>query len=232
MRVLVIGNDVRRRTALDAALDRNGFTVFDARGTAGGIRALRHRPELILLDIDRPDQASLRACARIRKATDCPIIVMAEQGGVEARNRGLNAGADDFLVRPLQLGELIARMSAASSRGRHRPTHAVSGRTTTGLRPAHAAHVQVSGDALTRTVLVDGVPVSLTRKEFHVLLLLSRTPGVVLPRELLLAEVWQSAMPQTDHTLDVHIATLRRKLGVPGLIETVHGVGYRLAVDG
>jgi DNA-binding response OmpR family regulator len=140
---------------------------------------------------------------------------------------GLNLGADDYIVKPYNVAELVARIHAVTRRARPvEPTdHAID--------PSPPGTSLVFGpvriDPLARVVTVRGEPVHLTVKEFDLLALLARRPGVVFRREQMLSEVWSTAWEGAARTLEVHIASLRSKLGVAGLIETVRGVGYRLA---
>jgi DNA-binding response OmpR family regulator len=146
--------------------------------------------------------------------------VTTARADLNARIHGLHLGADDYLVKPYDLRELMARIHAVARR-------AAVPRDTPPTDPAptlvvHGVQVDLAG----RAVRVDGREIPLTRKEFDVLALLARRPGVVFRREQILAEVWGAA--GSPHTLDVHVASLRAKAGVPGLVETVRGVGYRL----
>jgi DNA-binding response OmpR family regulator len=138
----------------------------------------------------------------------------------QSRVHGLNIGADDYLVKPYNFAELIARIHAVTRRtaGAAVPTDGPDVTEVGGLRIGRAGH----------EVTVDGAPVTLTRKEFHLLLVLARRPGVVYRREQLISEVWGTNWAGTGRTLEVHVASLRHKLGVAGLIETIRGVGYRL----
>jgi DNA-binding response OmpR family regulator len=176
---------------------------------------------MILLDLGLPDQDGFTLCRQIRQATSVPIIVVTARADFQSRIHGLNVGADDYLVKPYNLAELIARM------------HAVLRRTGTAAPPASDGGViEVAGvriDPARHSVTVDGRPVALTRKEFHLLELLARQPGVVYRREQIISEVWGTSWSGTGRTLEVHMASLRHKLMSPGIIETVRGVGYRLA---
>jgi DNA-binding response OmpR family regulator len=142
---------------------------------------------------------------------------------VRSRIHGLNLGADDYVVKPYDTGELLARI------------HAVARRTTagddTGAIPAFAVTLgPVEIQLPTRRVSVRGAEIQLTRKEFDLLALLAQRPGVVFRREQIISVVWQTSWEGTGRTLEVHVASLRSKLHLPALIETVRGVGYRLVV--
>jgi DNA-binding response OmpR family regulator len=139
---------------------------------------------------------------------------------VRSRIHGLNLGADDYVVKPYDTGELLARIHAVARR-RAPDEAAVPGDGGLRLGP-------VLIELLTRQVSVDGSVVQLTRKEFDLLALLAQRPGVVFRREQIISEVWRTSWEGTGRTLEVHVASLRSKLRMPALIETVRGVGYRL----
>ncbi|HWH00327.1 MAG TPA: response regulator transcription factor [Pilimelia sp.] len=213
MDVLLVEDDLRFATALTTALRRHGHRV---RHVADGAAALAAPPcDAVLLDLGLPDLDGLDVCARLRERSDVAIIMLTARGAERDRVAGLRCGADDYLVKPFGVAELQARLEAVLRRMRPRPAAACTvGRLT----------VDVDG----RAASVDGAPVPLTRKEFEVLVALARQPGTVVPRERLLSEVWHTSWPGTGRTLDVHMATLRGKLGDAVLVETVRGVGYRL----
>jgi len=220
MRVLVVEDDNRVMAALRAVLSRHGFEVSCARTGGQALEQLPDGPDVVLLDLGLPDQDGFTLCRRIRQASSVPIIVVTARADFQSRVHGLNIGADDYLVKPYNFAELIARI------------HAVTRRTAGAAVPADGPDVtEVGALRIDRTgyeVTVDGVPVTLTRKEFHMLLVLARRPGVVYRREQLFSEVWGTDWEGTGRTLEVHMASLRHKLGVAGLIETIRGVGYRL----
>jgi DNA-binding response OmpR family regulator len=229
MRLLVVEDDDRVLAALRDGLLRHGFEVACARTGAEAVALATApagpAPEAILLDLGLPDQDGFKVCEQIRRHCAAPIIMATARADVRSRVHGLNLGADDYVVKPYNLAELIARIHAVSRR---------AGMTADqqAADPQPASHVLEAGplrvDTAGRTVEVDGCPVALARKEFDLLALLARRPGVVFRREQILAEVWNSSWDGTGRTLEVHVASLRGKLGVPDLIETVRGVGYRL----
>ncbi|MFI7440118.1 response regulator transcription factor [Nonomuraea indica] len=215
MRVLVVEDDTRVAAALAAALCRHGFEVHRAAGAAEALAA--PSVDMILLDLNLPDGDGVDLCRRLRRdGVEVAIIAVTARGEERDRIAGLRAGADDYLVKPFSTAELVARMEAVMRRVRPSPPRAAQ---VGDLRVDLAAH----------TVTRRGEGVVLTRKEFDLLACLARDPGVVVPRERLLIEVWGTAWPGAGRTLDVHMATLRAKLGEPVVIETVRGVGYRLA---
>lgn len=229
MRLLLVEDDDHVAAALSAVLARHGFQVVHARNGEEALRAVLptaapDKPPfgVVLLDLGLPDQDGYQVCGKIRKLTSTPVIMVTARSDVRSRIHGLNLGADDYVVKPYDTGELLARI------------HAVSRRTVSGDEAA-----AVSGDdALrlgpvtielpTRRVSVDGDVVQLTRKEFDLLALLAQRPGVVFRREQIISEVWHTSWEGTGRTLEVHVASLRSKLRMPALIETVRGVGYRL----
>jgi len=218
--VLLVEDDYRVAEALQPALARNGMTV---RWVASGRAALEQYPgvDVVLLDLGLPDLDGVEVCRRIRVASDVPIIVVSARGEVDDRILGLHSGADDYLVKPYDVGELVARVHAVCRR-RRLDTEGPSG-------PVRVGDVEIHLER--HEVLVGGRPVALSRKEFQVLSLLAGARGAVCSRDRIVAEVWGRPWPGANRTLDVHIATLRTKLGRPGLVQTVRGVGYRLAVD-
>ncbi|WP_113702405.1 response regulator transcription factor [Nonomuraea lactucae] len=215
MRVLVVEDDTRVAAALAVALGRHGFEVLRAESIAEALAA--PTVDMILLDLALPDGDGVDLCRRLRRdGADVAIIALTARGEERDRIAGLRAGADDYLVKPYSTAELLARVEAVMRRARPRPQPVAE---IGDLRVDLAAH----------TVARGGEEIVLTRKEFDLLACLARGPGVVVPRERLLIEVWGSAWPGAGRTLDVHMATLRAKLGEPPVIETVRGVGYRLA---
>jgi DNA-binding response OmpR family regulator len=145
-----------------------------------------------------------------------PVIVVTARGDEADRVVGLELGADDYVVKPFSVRELAARVRAVGRRRRTEP--AIEGG-------------RVMIDRERRRAIIDGKPCELTVKEFDLLVVLAEQPGRVVPRQELFSRVWDPVWVGTGKTLDVHIASLRRKLGDPDLVETVRGVGYRLADD-
>ncbi len=180
---------------------------------------------MVLLDLGLPDQDGYEVCGRIRKRTSTPVIMVTARADVRSRIHGLNMGADDYVTKPYDTGELLARIHAVARRtGTATDESATPGTGT----PATVRLGPVSIELPTRRVSVDGADVPLTRKEFDLLALLAQRPGVVFRREQIISEVWRTSWEGTGRTLEVHVASLRSKLRMPALIETVRGVGYRL----
>ncbi|MCQ4082938.1 response regulator transcription factor [Streptomyces sp. RB6PN25] len=248
MRLLLVEDDERVAAALSALLAKHGFDVVHAGNGEEALRALL--PDagppfgVVLLDLGLPDQDGFDVCGRIRRITGTPVIMVTARSDVRSRIHGLNLGADDYVVKPYDTGELLARIHAVSRRATADDSNTAAGQggasgtnDTTGTSALHippdgpreAVRIgPVAIEPSTRQVVVDGVPVPLTRKEFDLLALLAGRPGVVYRREQIISEVWRTSWEGTGRTLEVHVASLRSKLGLPALIETVRGVGYRL----
>lgn len=223
MRILIVEDDDPFASALRDALAGRGYRTSRAVSGAEALAAIAQPPpfDLVLLDLGLPDADGLAVCARVRRLATVPIIIVTARGDVPSRVQGLRGGADDYIIKPVALDELMARIEAVLRRA-----------------PAAArgdARIELGDlaiDLAARTVHVAGDPVALTPKEFELLAALARAPGAAIDRQRLMLEVWQSDYPGLRRTLDVHVATLRSKLGRPELVETVRGVGYRLAVPG
>ncbi|MFB6516721.1 response regulator transcription factor [Streptomyces sp. NPDC056401] len=235
MRLLLVEDDDHVAAALSAILARHGFKVTHARSGEEALQALLSAgapPQaspygVILLDLGLPDQDGYEVCGKIRKRTSTPVIMVTARADVRSRIHGLNMGADDYVTKPYDTGELLARIHAVARRtGASEETTAAGPAGTPGVVRLGTVGIELS----TRRVSVDGVDVALTRKEFDLLALLAQRPGVVFRREQIISEVWRTSWEGTGRTLEVHVASLRSKLRMPALIETVRGVGYRLVV--
>ncbi|EFL18038.1 response regulator transcription factor [Streptomyces sp. C] len=228
MRLLLVEDDDHVAAALSAILARHGFRVTHARNGEEALQALLPAGAkpfgVVLLDLGLPDQDGYEVCGKIRKRTSTPVIMVTARGDVRSRIHGLNMGADDYVVKPYDTGELLARIHAVARR-----TGATDeGAATPETAPGTVRLGPVAVELPTRRVTVNGTDVPLTRKEFDLLALLAQRPGVVFRREQIISEVWRTSWEGTGRTLEVHVASLRSKLGMPALIETVRGVGYRL----
>ena len=215
MRILVVEDEDSIAEPLVNGLRREGFDVV--RAATGGEALEAAVPDLVLLDLRLPDTDGLDVCRRMRERSDVPIIVVTARGEEADRVVGLELGADDYVVKPFGLRELIARIRAVSRRTSERPqAHG----------PLRVGGLEV--DERARRAQLDGQPLDLTPKEFDLLAALARDPGAAVSRRRLLEEVWETTWYGSAKTIDVHVASLRRKLGDPGWIETVRGVGFRL----
>ncbi|MGZ4332645.1 MAG: response regulator transcription factor [Gaiellaceae bacterium] len=219
MKLLLVEDDDSIAEPLVAGLGREGFDVTRA---ATGAEALAAGPaDLVLLDLRLPDVDGYEVCRELRARSEVPVIIVSARGEEVDRVVGLELGADDYLVKPFGLRELVARIRAVSRR-------------SVGRRGEHEAESIVAGpvriDLRAHRVMVDAREVQLTTKEFDLLTVLAREAGAVVDRERLLREVWHTTWYGSSKTVDVHVASLRRKLGDPGLIETVRGIGLRFNV--
>ncbi|MEV5604518.1 response regulator transcription factor [Streptomyces sp. NPDC052299] len=225
MRLLLVEDDNHVAAALSAVLARHGFQVVHARSGDEALQALLPTDTepfgVVLLDLGLPDQDGYEVCGKIRKRSSVPVIMVTARADVRSRIHGLNLGADDYVTKPYDTGELLARIHAVSRRN-------ASSEDTVSTPVAALRLGHVSIELPTRRVSVDGTEVQLTRKEFDLLALLAQRPGVVFRREQIISEVWRTSWEGTGRTLEVHVASLRSKLRLPALIETVRGVGYRL----
>ncbi len=212
-------------------LRREGFEV--ARVATGAAALEAEIPDVVLLDLGLPDLDGNEVCRRLRATSDVPIIVITARSEEIDRVIGLELGADDYVVKPFGFRELVARIRAVTRRTQRPGDGAAPG--PTGAASAAAAVALAGGrvevDTRTRKVRVDGAEVPLTRKEFDLLALLLSDPGATLTRDEILRTVWDEHWYGPTKTLDVHVASLRKKLGDPTLIETVRGVGFRVRTD-
>jgi DNA-binding response OmpR family regulator len=224
VRLLLVEDDDRVAGALAVALRRQGYDVV--RVATGQEALTRDDADVILLDLGLPDIDGMEVCQRIRKMSDVPIIAVTARSGEQDRVRGLRIGADDYIVKPYAFAELLARIEAVTRRTRAARSQEVRNEAATNRVVEYG---DLTVDLAGRRVTVGDKHVPLTRKEYDILALLLRDPGRVFTRAQILEEVWQTTWLGSSRTLDVHVATLRAKLGDANLVETVRGVGYRLA---
>jgi two-component system response regulator MprA len=220
-RVLVVDDEPAVREALRRALALEGYDVDLAENGAEALRKIGPSdPDLVVLDVLMPEVDGIAACRRLRaEGNRVPVLMLTARAGVGDRVDGLDAGADDYLVKPFALEELLARIRALLRRG--------------GLdvseQPLRFADVEL--DPATREVRRGDRRIELTRTEFNLLELFLRNPRQVLTRSLIFERVWGYDFGPTSNALDVYIGYLRRKTeagGEPRLIQTVRGVGYAL----
>jgi DNA-binding response OmpR family regulator len=220
--LLVVEDDERIRTALIRALRERGHAV-DSAGTAmsGLQQAVEGRPDLVVLDLGLPDLDGAELLRMLRAVSTVPVIVATARDDDGSIVSALDAGADDYVLKPFQAGQLEARIRAVLRRAG-------------GVEAPSAVTVgDLSVDPRTRRVTLAGAPIELAPKEFDLLAYLAARVGTVVTKRELLREVWQLPYGGSDKTVDVHLSWLRRKLGEsaaePRLIQTVRGVGVRLA---
>ena len=225
-RLLIVEDEPDIRELLVFHLAREGYHITQCRNGAEALRVARSAPpDLILLDLMLPEMDGLEVCRRLRQdpATQgVPVVMLTARGDEVDRVLGLELGADDYVVKPFSPRELVARIRA------------VLRRTHPGPGTASVTVGRLTIDTAAHRVAVDGVAVSLTRREFDLLRALVEARGRVLSREFLLDHVWgyTAAAEIESRTVDVHVRRLRQKLGAEGQrIGTVTGVGYRLEAD-
>ena len=219
MRVLLVEDDDAIAEPLTSGLGRHGFQVSRARTGAEALAAAPH--DVVLLDLGLPDMDGIDICRRLRASSAVPIIVVTARSEEVDRVLGLELGADDYVVKPFGFRELVARIRAVTRRAR--PT------TNPTEGPQRVGRLEL--DRRQRQVRLDEAEVTLTAKEFDLLALLAEDPGAVFAREQILEQVWDPHWFGPTKTLDVHVASLRKKLGDPGWIETVRGIGFRLVTQ-
>jgi len=227
MRVLITGLGRRRSRTLNGGLAALGFDVLDAADVTGAPTAgpgpaagpMRRLPDVVLLECGIVDREVLAFCRRLRTELQAPIIAVTHRVDLGAWLRGHDNGIDDYVVQPFGLQELAARLRLAVAPPRPALTPGPPRRITAGP-------LVVSEDS--RTVTVHGQRVALRPKEYQLLVVLARQAGTVLARDQLIARLWPAGWDGAERSLEVHIASLRSKLALPGMIATVRGVGYRL----
>ncbi|MEW6049110.1 MAG: response regulator transcription factor [Bacillota bacterium] len=223
--VVVIDDDTKLTEMLRRALAYEGFDVGTAASGAEGLRlALQRSPDLVILDWMMPDLDGLEVCRRLREAGDVPILMLTARDAVQDRVQGLEAGADDYLMKPFALEELLARIRALLRR-RSRQVAAVQ-------QPAEAVRfADLVLDTGAREARRAGRSIPLSTTEYELLELFMRNPRRVLPRELIMERIWGYDFQGESNVLEVYVGYLRRKLeqaGEPRLIHTVRSVGYVL----
>ena len=222
-RLLVAEDDPEIRQALDRILTYEGYDVITVNDGAAALEAAReHEPAAILLDVMMPFVDGLGVCRRLRESGDrTPVLMLTARGDVSDRVAGLDAGADDYVAKPFELEELLARVRALVRRA----ADDVGDVLTVGPFTLDVPRHQVTGP---------NGPIELTRTEFAILELLMRNVEIVLERSVMYDRIWGYDFGDSSRSLDVHIGYLRRKLeadGTPRLIETVRGVGFVLRAE-
>lgn len=222
MHVLIVEDDSSISAPLAEGLGREGYEVSIATTGAAALDGRSGEVDLVLLDLGLPDLDGRVVCSRLRETTSIPIIVVSARDGELDRVTLLELGADDYVVKPFGFRELVARIRAVLRR---------AGLTETPVGDASLPETveigDLSIDQRTRTVTLAGEEVPLTPKEFDLLVSLAEDPGAVRTRSQLMRDVWDENWWGSTKTLDVHVASLRRKLR-PDLIETIRSVGYRM----
>jgi DNA-binding response OmpR family regulator len=223
MRILLVEDEAEAARALSRALVENTFAV-DIASTGGQAveKAWSNQYDLVLLDLMLPDSSGFEVCARLRQqGFVCPVLMLTALDSVDHRIDGLDAGADDYLSKPFDLRELLARIRALLRRG-------------PALRQSRIEVGDLSVDTRTRRVTRQGEAISLTAKEYALLEYLAIRQGEVLSREEIAEHVWNENYDPFSNSIEVFIQRLRRKIEPPGaarLLETRRGEGYRLSAS-
>ena len=219
-RILIVEDEANIAAPVRAYLERAGFLVdHELTGLAALDRASSSQPSLVLLDLNLPDIDGLEVCRRLRADSDVPVIMLTARDDDVDKIVGLEVGADDYLTKPFNTRELVARIKAILRR-----THRQASRGAGILQ-----HGDITIDAGRREARVAGEEVHLAPKEFELLWALMEHRGMVLTRDQLLERVWGYTFAGDTRTVDVHVRQLRRKLGDGCPIVTVWGVGYKVA---
>lgn len=230
LRILVVDDEEAMSRSVRRVLEREGYAVAVCESGAAAQRlASSWRPDVILLDLGLPDVDGREVAQRIRSESDVPIIIVTARGKESERIVGLELGADDYVVKPFSYPELVARVRAVARRA--------GGAGGAGGAPQRKAgvleHKDLMLDPGVYRVRQGEEDLALTQKEFEVLRMLMQRPGMVVRRDEIVRAVWNAAPAEAAKTLDVHMSSLRKKLGddpkSPRYIETVHGVGFRLS---
>ncbi len=219
-KVLVVEDELTLLELLSQHLRAEGYTVLTSSNGEEALELARSQaPDVCVLDVMLPGLDGLSLCRIIRKESDVPIILLTARGAEIDRVIGLESGADDYVVKPFSLPELMARVRAALRRAPNRPS-------------ASLVAGNLSLDLVSRRVFVDGREVRLSHKEFELLATLMRNKGAVLSREFLITQVWGYDFEGDTRTVDVHVRWLREKIekdpSNPTHLQTVRGVGYRI----
>jgi DNA-binding response OmpR family regulator len=221
MKLLIIDDEPMIIETVETKLRKEGFSTFTADSAEEGMRLFRRvKPDLVILDIMLPQRSGFDFCRAVRKESQAPIIFVSARADESDRVKGLELGADDYVVKPFNLGELAARVKAILRRATGEPVKEVIERGNLKIDPrSHEAWI-------------DGKPLALSPKEYALLYFLARNVGQVFSRETLLDRVWGRDAFVSARTVDVHIRWLRTRIEIdpnnPVRIATVRGVGYKL----
>jgi len=223
-RILVVDDEPQIRKFLRISLGAHGFEVIEAVGAAEGLaRCARESPDLMVLDLGLPDYDGLKLVGEIRQLSEAPIIVLSVRAGERDKVQALDAGANDYVTKPFNINELVARVRAALRV------------KSSGTAQSVYKQGPLTLDLARRRVTLDGAPLSLSKREYELLALLVRHAGMVLTHRQLLREIWGAEHETDVQYLRVYVGQLRQKLGddpsAPKFIANEQGVGYRFIDD-
>jgi DNA-binding response OmpR family regulator len=210
--ILIVEDDLGVRESLALGLKLEGYNVLEAGDASGGLRSMAQQPDLVILDVLLPGSSGFSVLTEIRLRSSVPVLMLTALDELEYKLKGLRGGADDYVVKPYSLSEVLARIEVLLRRSK----------TESGKRQFE----DVTLDPETMEVWRSGKQIELTVKGFRLLSVLLEHPKRVMPRETLMNLIWGDEVD--PNTLDVLIASARRALGEPSLIQTVRGVGYAL----
>ncbi len=210
--ILIVEDDAGVRESLALGLKLEGYTVLEAGDASSGLRCMAQQPDLVILDVLLPGSSGFSVLTEIRLRSSVPVLMLTALDELEYKLKGLRGGADDYVVKPYSLSEVLARIEVLLRRSK----------TESGKRQFE----DVTLDPETMEVWRNGKQIELTVKGFRLLSVLLEHPKRVMPRETLMNLIWGDEVD--PNTLDVLIASARRALGEPSLIQTVRGVGYAL----
>ena len=219
IRILVVDDEPDIRRICRILLENSGYTVLEAATGLEAVETIRRCPEidLILMDIMMPDLDGYDACSRLRACSTAPVLFLTAKTQENDKRRAYDAGGDDYLAKPFGMMEMVSRIRA------------VLRRTAPVAAPGLLQMGNLRMDSASHTVYAGDTRVELTLKEFELLKLFLEHPGRVFSRDQLLERIWSTDYVGETRTVDVHIGTLRTKLGQCGeYIRTVRGVGYRM----
>jgi two-component system alkaline phosphatase synthesis response regulator PhoP len=223
--ILIVDDEVDILEMLKYNLEKEGYSVLTAKNGKTALDEVRKTPDLIVLDVMMPEMDGWEVCKRLKRdqrSADIPVLFLTAKGSEVDEVVGLELGAEDYIVKPISVRKLLARIKAIL---RRRDT----ARSQAGERPSIIRIDKLEINVPNYTVSVGTKEISLARKEFETLVYLVEHRGRVISRETLLNVVWGENVHVVDRTVDVHISKIREKLGVHGdVIETVKGVGYRV----
>lgn len=231
-RVVLIEDERDVARLLEFNLRGGGFDVVSAETGGAGLEALRDHPtDVVVLDLMLPDMSGYDVCKAIRadaRLADVGVLMLTAKGEAEDRILGLEVGADDYVVKPFVVREVVLRVTALANRLAERRARPAAGDPSGVIKVG-----PIALDPITHDVRIDGQPAQLRPLEYKLLQLLVSDPGRVFSREELLEQVWEMRGDINTRTVDVHVRRLRVSLGAAAdVIETVHGFGYRAKRDG